>query len=141
MKYQESAGIIIYRMRNEQREYLLLHYISGHWDLPKGKLEQGETKEQAALRELNEETGLTAKIEPGFCETLAYNFIDYDGAAAHKKVSFFVGKLEGAAEKIVLSHEHQDFGWLTYEQAIKRLTYDNARAILHKAEGFIALTN
>ena len=54
--------------------YLLLHYIGGHWDLPKGKVEPGETLEQAAMREVHEETGLTVQPVPNFSESISYYF-------------------------------------------------------------------
>jgi len=137
MKQQQSAGIVIYRNNNNNNyEYLLLHYASGHWDLPKGKIERDETKEEAALRELHEETGLTGTIIPGFQEQLSYIFTDYDGLVTHKMVYFFIGKSND--QSIVLSHEHQGFIWLPYEQALQRLTYSNAEDILKKAYLFIA---
>ena len=42
MKQLFSAGVVIFRMCDSNREYLLLHYSHGHWDLPKGKIENGE---------------------------------------------------------------------------------------------------
>lgn len=137
MKYQESAGIILYRVINNTIEYLLLHYKSGHWDLPKGKIEKDETKEQAALRELHEETNLHTIIIPGFEKQLDYIFTDYDGLLTHKTVYFFIGK---AAQKqdIILSAEHQNFLWLTFEQALEKLTYKNAQNILQKAHKYIS---
>ena len=68
---ERSAGTVIVC----NGEYLLLHYESGHWDFPKGKIEEGETPEQAALRELKEETGIEdAEILPGFTEGIKYFF-------------------------------------------------------------------
>ncbi len=75
MKQVDSAGIIVYcRVKNEV-EYLLLHYSAGHWDFSKGKIEEGETKQQAALRELFEETGLHTIIQPNFTDRLNYFFL------------------------------------------------------------------
>ena len=51
---QASGGLV----RNEQQENLLI-FRRGKWDLPKGKLDEGEDLESCALREINEETGLT----------------------------------------------------------------------------------
>ncbi len=51
----EAAGGVVY---NESGEVLLIHR-RGYWDLPKGKIEKGETVEAAAVREVEEETGLT----------------------------------------------------------------------------------
>src|SRR5437762_10623781 len=108
MKHLFSAGIIVYRIENEQIEYLLLkyatkHYAEQHWDFAKGKIEKEETKEEAALRELQEETGLSAQIEPHFEEEILYIFRDYDGQLAQKTVYFFVGLATNNA--VVLSDE------------------------------------
>lgn len=134
MKFLSSAGIVLFRNKNTQREYLLLHYLGGHWDFAKGKLEEGETKEQAALRELQEETSLSAQLLPGFLESLSYIFKE-QGGLVKKTVYFFVGKAQKG--DVRLSHEHQGFVWLAYKQAYEKLTYQNAREILDKAESFL----
>lgn len=134
MKRQFSAGIIIYHEYKGDVTYLLLHYVSGHWDFPKGKIEAGETEERAAHRELKEETGLSAIIKPGFRESLEYIFKEHD-VLIHKTVTFFVGK--ASKQEVRLSREHQGFAWLPYEEARSHVTYKNAREILKKAHDFI----
>ena len=136
MKKHTSAGIVIYHVTDNTIEYLLLRYRTGHWDFPKGKLEAGETSQEAAHRELQEETGLIADIIPGFEDSLSYEFTDYDGQKTEKKVTFFLGKTK--QKNIILSQEHIDFMWLPFEQAMQRLTYQNARDILQKAHQFIS---
>ena len=131
---QQSAGIVTYCIKDYEIQYLILHYISGHWDLAKGKLETGETKLQAAQRELTEETGLTAEIIPGFEESLAYIFKER-GKMIKKTVTFFVGKTE--QQSIKLSREHQGYLWLPYEKAYEKLTYTNAKELLEHAHEFL----
>jgi len=156
MKHLYSAGIIVYTKENttsptahpepvEGRSasatilYLLLKYSAGHWDFPKGKIEKGETKQQAALRELKEETNLTAQINNGFEETIEYIFTDYNKEVAKKTAYFFTG--QALTTNVKLSHEHTDFAWLPYNDALEQLTYDNAKEILKKANKYILLTN
>lgn len=138
MEIQHSAGIIVFRKENTQSLYLLLHYASGHWDFPKGKLEIGETKEQAACRELQEETGIEqVALLPGFEHSLSYYFTSRDGRKIYKTVTFFVGKTD--QRDVTLSHEHINFVWLPFEQAYQQLTYPNAQAILKEAHTFLSL--
>ena len=67
MRKEKSAGAIVFRIENTKPKYLLLHYPSSanakkeYWDLPKGHVEEGETEEETARREVKEETGLEAK--------------------------------------------------------------------------------
>jgi len=131
MRHIESAGIIVYY----QNEFLLLHYAHGHWDLPKGKLEAGETKQQAALRELQEETGLQADIISEFSTSFSYIYTEVDGILTKKTVYFFLG--EAKSKKVVLSHEHIGYAWLPYQDAHKQLTFDNAKEALAKAYQFL----
>ena len=138
MEYQHSAGIIVFRQEGSQRTYLLLHYASGHWDFPKGKIEKGETKKQAALRELLEETNIDGVIFiPGFEHVLSYVFTGRDGRKIHKTVTFFLGRTQ--QESVTVSYEHKGFAWLPFEQAYERVTYANAREILEKAELFLSM--
>ena len=106
--------------------------FGGLLDVPDAK---GETKEQAALRELQEEAGLTVDIHEGFEHVLEYFFKDMDSELAKKKVYFFVGKSK--TKQVTLSHEHVDFVWLPLEQALQKLTYDNAKDLLRKVDAFL----
>lgn len=137
MKRQTSAGIVVYYQNDSVREYLLLHYVAGHWDFAKGKLEAGENNMQAALRELQEETGITnVTIHDGFEESFAYIFHDFRARPIEKTVTFFVG--QAYDKKVVaLSKEHQGYIWLPYEEAVTRLTYANAREVLIDANEFL----
>lgn len=138
MKHQYSAGIIIYKKENDTILYLLLKYIGGHWDFPKGKMEPGETKQQAALRELKEETNLSAQIDDNFEETIQYIFM-YNREKTTKTVYFFTG--QALTTDVKLSHEHTDYAWLPYQNALEQLTYDNAKEILNLADQYNLLTN
>lgn len=131
-----SAGIIPYLYGDYGREYLLLQYHAGYWDLPKGKLEVGETPREAAFRELFEETGIVdIELYDDFQETLSYTFYDQDRNRVEKTVYFFIGKAQSSS--VTISHEHQGYVWLDYDQAMYRLTYKNARDVLTKAAAFL----
>lgn len=137
---QISAGIVVYYKQGTMVEYLLLHYIPGHWDFAKGKLEAGETNIEAAIRELEEETGLTdISVHQGFEESLTYQFRDRSGSSIEKTVHFFVGRVPDRATPIRLSKEHQGYVWLPYQAALDQLTFNNAKEVLARADAFIKL--
>lgn len=135
---QHSGGIITFRVADDQIEYLLLHYVGGHWDFPKGKLEEGEDSLTAAHRELEEETGLEAEIISGFQDTLDYIFTDHKGRKIHKKVTYYIGKVTDW-DTVTLSHEHKGYTWLPFNQAYTRVTFDNARSVLSRANTFLSV--
>lgn len=135
MKKHISAGIVVYYKENREILYLLLHYDAGHWDFPKGHLENNETNEQAAHRELKEETGLTATLNPDFECSISYFFVDHHKNKAYKTVYFFTGQVN--TKEVTLSHEHKGFEWLPYKGALEQLTYDNAKEVLQKVHQFL----
>ncbi len=136
MKQEYSAGVVVYCYDENGVEFLLLHYQSGHWDFPKGHIEDNETKEEAALRELMEETGLKAELYQGFQEEFSY-FFRYPNSTEliKKKVYFFIGKSE--SKDVVLSHEHRGYLWLPYKKALDQLTFKNAKELLKKVDNFL----
>lgn len=134
MIQETSSGIVVF-LKEKEFKFLVLHYAEGHWDLPKGHIEEGETEEQAALRETKEETGIAVDIEKGFREEIAYFFTGRNHENIRKNVVFFLGK---ATHKLVeLSVEHIGFEWLDYEGAVKKVTYDSAKEVLKKAKAFL----
>lgn len=122
-----SAGVVIFR-EDSKLLFLLLYYPSGHWDFVKGKIEENENTHQTVVRETKEETGITdLDFVDGFEESIEYDF-QYDGELIHKKVIFFLAKT--SIEKIKISHEHLDYVWLEFEDALEKTTYQNARSVL-----------
>ena len=111
--------------------FLLLNYPTGHWDFVKGKIEQGETLHQTAIRETREETGISdLEFVEGFEEKINYNF-QFEGELIQKEVIFFLAKTK--THTVNVSHEHLDYTWLDYENALEKVTYQNAKNILSKA--------
>ena len=139
MREQKSAGIVLFRNDSDKNEFLLLNYPQGHWDFVKGKIEQNETSHEAALRETKEETGITnIKFVDGFEESVEYDF-RFKKENIHKKVIFFLAKTN--EKNIKLSHEHNDYLWLEYNDALKKTTFENAKNVLTKANEFLLSTS
>ena len=135
MPRESSAGIVPFRMDKGKRLYLLLLYEGNYWDFPKGKIESGETEQQAALRELKEETGISdARIIKGFSKRIEY-FFRKGSRTIHKDVVFFIA--ETREKEIKVSHEHKDGGWFSYKEAIAKMKFRNAIETLEEAERFL----
>ena len=136
MREQKSAGIVLFRNDSDKNEFLLLNYPQGHWDFVKGKIEQNETSHETALRETKEETGITnIEFVDGFEESVEYDF-RFKKEDIHKKVIFFLAKTN--EKNIKLSHEHSDYLWLEYNDALKKTTFENAKNVLTKANEFLS---
>ena len=128
----KSAGFVLFRKSHKGPLFLILHYESGHWDFPKGNIEKSETDMQAALRELKEETGITdVKIIEGHEERIKYSY-SYKGKLIRKEVVFFLA--ETCQKEVNLSYEHTDFEWMDLKSAIQKVTYENAKNLLRKAD-------
>ncbi|MEC4848748.1 MAG: NUDIX domain-containing protein [Nitrosarchaeum sp.] len=135
---ETSAGVVVFRRENSKILFLLLNYPSGHWDFVKGKMEEGETTHQTAIRETREETGITDIVFlDDFEEWIKYNF-QYHGELVNKKVVFFLA--ETKTEQIIISHEHLDYIWADYETAMEKTTFDNAKSILTKSKELLEKT-
>jgi len=135
---ETSAGVVLFRRENSKILFLLLNYPSGHWDFVKGKMEEGETTHQTAIRETQEETGITDIVFlDDFEEWIKYNF-QYHGELVNKKVVFFLA--ETKTEQIIISHEHLDYIWADYETAMEKTTFDNAKSILTKSKELLEKT-
>ena len=110
----------------------------GHWEFVKGHIEPGETEEETIMRELKEETGINnAKIVNGFNEFYDYYF-KFKGQKIYKRVSCYL--IKSNTKKVKISFEHEGFKWLTIDEAIKQVTYDNAKELLKKAKKFRSST-
>ena len=133
---ERSAGAVIFH-DNSEREFLLLHYESGHWDYVKGHIEDDESEIKTLVRETEEETGIKEediKIIDGFEEKIEY-FYRHEGKVIKKEVVFYLARSKTKIVKI--SHEHIGYKWLSYEEALNQLTFKNAKDILKKADKFL----
>ena len=134
MPIERSAGAVVFRKEKGVLYYLLLHHQAGHWDFPKGNIERGEKMKETVKREIKEETGIEdIEFISGFKENIEY-FYKLKGQTIFKTVTIFL--VETKTREIKISCEHIDFEWLSYEEALTRLTHKNAKEILKKVNEF-----
>ncbi|HXH37331.1 MAG TPA: NUDIX hydrolase [Thermoanaerobaculia bacterium] len=100
------------------------------WGLPKGAVSPGETSEQAALREVQEETGLDAEIV-GLLDTIEYFFRAGD-TLIKKSVDFYLMRYVGGTLTPQLS-EVDDVEWVALPEAILRSSFESEQKVLSLA--------
>ena len=138
MKFEKSAGLILFKNEKNNREYLLLEN-NGKWGFPKGNINENESELNAALRECEEETGIKKlKIIPGFKKNEDYIYKDiYTGSNELVKKNVVYYLAETNEQKITISFEHQNYAWLTHEKAETKLKTKNIKKILEEAEKYL----
>ena len=110
-----SSGFLLFRKQNQLQFLLMKH--NTRWDLPKGHLDPGETKQQAALRELSEETGLQASdvwFDPNFLFENRY-WVSYKKNAdkkRYKELTVYLGFL--VHDKPIQLTEHEGYEWMDW---------------------------
>lgn len=137
--FEKSVGAVVFRVVDGKTEYLLLKYRNGHWEFPRGKAEDNESEEETMRREIYEETGIdTVHIVDAFRETMTFSYTAHGKEREERKREkscIFIRKkaifylAEAKMEDVAVSHEHQEFTWMPFEEAYQRLTYENAKHI------------
>ncbi|MEK7519187.1 MAG: NUDIX domain-containing protein [Patescibacteria group bacterium] len=142
MSVEKSAGAIIFRKENGKIYYLLLNYsaLSGkgktYWGFSKGHIEQGEKTGETIRREVREETGIRdIRFIKGFKSLEKYFFRNKE-KTIFKTVFYLLAQTK--TKEIKISFEHIGYRWLPYEQALRQLTFKNAKGIIKKANDFLS---
>lgn len=131
--YERSCGAVVYRIINGEYRYLLIkNKRSAHWGFPKGHVEDDETAEETAIREVFEETGLHIDIVPNFESRSEYTI----QGKVEKSVTIFLAKTTDT-HTIIQKEEIEDYVWLNYNKAMDTLKFENDRSILRKAHSFM----
>jgi ADP-ribose pyrophosphatase YjhB (NUDIX family) len=105
------------------------------WSLPKGHIEPGESAEQAAIREVAEETGITGRIV-GRLGTIDFWFMA-EGRRVHKTVHHYLLRAEGG-ELSDADVEVAAVAWVPLEEIGARLAYSDERALLDRVPDILA---
>ena len=138
MKKEKSCGAVVFNNDNGIIKYLLVRNKSGVYGFPKGHVENNETEEETAIREIYEETGVKVSLIPGFKESEMRLVLKNEKAI--KEVIYFLG----------IFHD-QDYNYpeeelsgvflVDYDEAMKLFIYDSSKRILKSANEFIKNNN
>jgi bis(5'-nucleosidyl)-tetraphosphatase len=129
--HKRAAGVVIIRETTGDPRVLLLRAYR-NWDLPKGRLEEGETPLEGAVREAREETGL-GDLDFAWGE----DFIETEPYAGGKVVRFYVARAPDTAVTLPVNPalgraEHHEFRWVPFAEAL-RLTVPRLQRVLRWA--------
>jgi bis(5'-nucleosidyl)-tetraphosphatase len=143
MRYRRdrSAGVIVFhRGVDGCRFLLLLSRLTKRplWEFPKGGIDEGESAAQAALRELEEETGIgraDIRLIPEFEHREEYRFTSGKNETRtliRKEVTYFLAETT-TTEVRLSAHEASQYAWLPFEEAGRKLKYKARRDLLRRA--------
>ncbi|MDP9329345.1 MAG: NUDIX hydrolase [Actinomycetota bacterium] len=129
-----SAGGVVYRRDGDEIEVILASRRTRRgelaWGLAKGGIEEGESLEEAAAREVTEETGIVAEIEGSLGDT-RYFYV-WEDARIRKTVHFFLMRATGG-DTADRDDEMEEVRWFPLERAMKRAAYRGEREVLGRA--------
>lgn len=143
MRYRHdiSAGVIVFHRGEAGCRFLLvLSRLTKRplWEFPKGGVDEGESLQEAAMRELLEETGLRpddVRMVPGFERREEYRFTTGDNnrkTLIRKEVTYYLAEALRTEVRIAEA-EASEYAWLSLKDALRKLRYPGRRALLEEA--------
>jgi 8-oxo-dGTP pyrophosphatase MutT (NUDIX family) len=133
---ETSAGGVVVRRIHDRPHYLLIHDGHRNWGFPKGHVDQGESPEAAARREVEEEVGLVdlTLLAPLGCIDWYFR---HDGRLIHKYCDFFVFESKAGDPVPQVDEGIASCVWLEYATARERLSHANSRRLLDDARAAV----
>jgi ADP-ribose pyrophosphatase YjhB (NUDIX family) len=131
---ERSAGGVVVRQFDGTTKVLLIRDPYRKWGLPKGHLEEDEGAEEAALREVREETGLEGLILSADLGEIDWTFRKA-GRLVHKFCRFYLMESAQGEARPDTTEGITECRWLSVEEAVETISYENARAILLRGVG------
>ncbi|MEP6639100.1 MAG: NUDIX hydrolase, partial [Chloroflexota bacterium] len=128
VRYESGQPWLVVGSRRRERD-------GRTWTLPKGTPHAGESREQTALREVEEETGLEARIT-GPLDSIEYWFVQ-SGTRIRKTVHYFLMEPVGG-DLTRHDHEFDEVRWISFEHAATMLTFETERALVARAAELLA---
>jgi 8-oxo-dGTP pyrophosphatase MutT (NUDIX family) len=123
VRYESGQPWLVVGSRRRERD-------GRTWTLPKGTPDPGESREQTAIREVEEETGLRVRIT-GPLDSIEYWFVQ-SGTRIHKTVHYFLMEPVGG-DLTGHDHEFDEVRWIPFDQAATMLTFETERALVARA--------
>lgn len=146
----QAFGIIPVHQEGAARRFLLVQHCKGHtfregagdghWAFPKGHADENEQGIATAVRELQEETGIGGvDVIDSVLFHEEYTFIQ-NNERVFKRVTYFIGFVQDT-EVIIQQNEIQDYRWVSYEEAIDLMTFEEGRDVLRRAQKYLVNNN
>jgi 8-oxo-dGTP pyrophosphatase MutT (NUDIX family) len=134
---ETSAGGVVFRRAlaadgDDRPRFLLIRDSYRNWGFPKGHLEAGELPDVAALREVQEETGLDGLRLMGELGSIDWYF-RFRGQLIHKLCHFFLMETSTASTRPQREEGITACRWATFDEARALISYENARRMLDRA--------
>jgi 8-oxo-dGTP pyrophosphatase MutT (NUDIX family) len=133
---ETSAGGVVFRVEEGTPFFLLIRDSYANWGFPKGHVERGESTEDAALREVREETGLRELSSCGLIDTIDWYF-RFRGRLIHKSCHFYLMETSESETAPQRAEGITACQWVTYAEAHEAVSYANAREVLRRAREMI----
>ena len=134
MTYEISSGAVVFTREGGGLRYVIVRSLEGYYGFPKGHIEEKETEEEAAYREIREETGLSVRFVPGFRTVDEHSIPEKPGVT--KRIVYFLGEYEGQ-EIHFQKEELLEAPLLSYEEAMEHFQFESSRRILREANDFL----
>lgn len=128
-EHHRSAGGLVVR---ESLILLISTQEGKRWQLPKGHIEQGETPEEAAVREVREETGVTGRILAPL-PPVEYWYIEKGRRRVHKTVEYYLLSYVSGDTADFDAREVSGADWFSWEEGLARLSFENERRVVLEA--------
>lgn len=127
VRYESGQPSLVVGSRRRERD-------GRTWTLPKGTPHAGESREETAIREVEEETGLQVRIT-GPLDSIEYWFVQ-SGTRIHKTVHYFLMEPIGG-DLARHDHEFDEVRWIPFDHASTMLTFETERALVARAAQLI----
>ena len=134
-KYEKSCGAVVFTRTAAGVEYVIIQSLEGYYGFPKGHCEAGETEEETALREVQEETGLKVTLIPGFRYEDVHAIPQKPGIM--KQIVYFLA--EYGHQDVCYQREELSGAFLmSYEAAMNAFQWESSKVILTKANDYLS---